>query len=149
MSVNAFVSAIMAKYAEWDRYTGRFGFVSVASATFRSILEAVEEEKLARIANELGSEMPKAVTMFWFKRVNLDTVLRTLHVYGKYSGLQRHDVESNEGNYVITFRHDLGAKWSTFLRHFLSAFVKTALGVTPQTDVSENSVVLTFSMRAR
>jgi uncharacterized protein (DUF1778 family) len=144
ISVNAFINGLMMKYVEWDRYINKFSFISIASETFKSILNVVDNKKLENIAKDLGSEMPKAVAMFWFKKLNLETSLNTITLFGKYSGLHANEIEFNEGNYIITFHHNLGEKWSTFLRHFISQFISSAVGIIPQTDATSNLVIASF-----
>lgn len=146
LSVNMLVSQVLDKYCEWDRYAERFGFVTIASGTFRSILEEIDDEKLSRVAANLGAEMPKAVTLFWFKKVNLQTFLDTISLFARYSGLQVHETKIDAKEYAIAFRHALGRKWSTFLSHFMSHAIREAVRVFPQSEVSENSVVMSFRL---
>lgn len=148
ISVNALVYKIMTKYAEWDRYIEKFGFVSIANTTFKSILDEVDDKRLENIAQDLGRKMPKAVTLFWFKKLDLDTFLKTLSLFEKYSGLQRMEVDFAERNCcVLTFHHNLGNKWSVFMEHFFGQAVKVVFGTLPKSEIAENLVVLTFRIQ--
>lgn len=140
LSVNGLVNRIVTKYVEWDRYISKFGFISIANETFQDILEQVDDEKIENIAKELGQQMPQAVTLFWFKELSLETFLKTITLYSKYSGLHRIEIERDE-DCVITFHHNLGEKWSVFLRHFISQFVESAVGVVPETKVLKSLMV--------
>lgn len=146
LSVNTLVSQILSKYSECDRYAEKFVFITIAAATFRSILEAVDDEKLAKTAAKLGAELPKAVALFWFKKVSLQTFLDTIALFAKYSNLQVHETKIDEKECTIVFRHALGQKWSTFFRHFISHAVQNALGVFPHSEVSENSIMIGFRL---
>ena len=66
VSVNALISMIMTKYAEWDRYIERFGGITIKPQAFKEILEVVDEDKLADIAKRSGSRFPKEFILFWF-----------------------------------------------------------------------------------
>jgi hypothetical protein len=46
VSENALISSILAKYVEWDRYSQKFGFVSLPSEALKAIIEATEPDKL-------------------------------------------------------------------------------------------------------
>jgi hypothetical protein len=142
ISVNALINKILIKYKEWDRLVDRFGFISIASETFRSILEEVDDKKLENIAKNLGRYMPESITMFWFKEFNLETILKTLSLFSKYSGLQKTEVLMDERGVVITFHHDLGEKWSTFLKYFIAEYVKNAVKIPPKTEVVNNLVAI-------
>ncbi len=144
ISVSALINKIMTKHVEWDRHIEKFSFISIASETFRSILREIDDKKLENIAKDLGNSMPQAVTMFWFKKLNLETFLKTISLFGKYSGLHTNEIEIKGENCTITFHHDLGRKWSAFLKHFLSQYVESAVGIAPQTDITDNLVVVSF-----
>lgn len=148
LSVNGLVNRIMTRYMEWDRYISKFGFVSIASETFRAILEEVGDEKIENIAKELGQQMPQAVTLFWFKELNLETFLKTITLYSKYSGLHKIEIEMNK-DCIITFHHELGKKWSVFLSHFLSQFVESTVGVVPQVETTNSLIVVRVRMPPR
>jgi len=144
LSVNALLNKIITKYIEWDRHVHKFGFVSIASETFRAILEEVDKDKIENVARNLGNNMPQAVTMFWFKRATLETLLTVLSLFGKYSNLHTNEMKMDEKGYTITFHHNLGAKWSIFLRHFISQFIKSVVGIEPEAEITGSLVTISF-----
>jgi len=144
LTVNTLINRILTKYAEWDRYTERFGFVSFARRTFKSILEEIDECKVEEIATKTGSSALKAVTLFWFKELNAETLLNTLSNYCKYSGLGVSEIKVDGAQCTMTFRHDLGRKYSIYLKNAVSQFVKTALGTVPETETTDDLVVIHF-----
>jgi hypothetical protein len=144
MSVNGLINRIMTKYVEWDRHTERFGFISFAKQTFRSILNEVDDSKVEQIATNTASLTLKTVTLFWFKKLNLKTLLKTISNYCKYSGLGTSEIEVNGALFTMTFHHDLGRKYSIYLKNAISQFVKTALGTVPETEATDDLVVIRF-----
>jgi hypothetical protein len=42
------MTSIFTKYAEWDRYSDKFGFVSVGKELFTAILEAADQTQLGK-----------------------------------------------------------------------------------------------------
>ena len=58
ISVNALISMIMTKYAEWDRYIERFGGITIKPHALKEILEVVDDDRLAEIAKHSGSRFP-------------------------------------------------------------------------------------------
>jgi hypothetical protein len=144
VSASALINRIVKKYVEWDRQAEKFGFFSIATETFESILNEIDDKKLENIATTLGSTMPESVTMFWFKKLNLDSFLRIVSLFGKYSGQFVVATDYKEGNYVVTLHHNLGKKWSIYLGSFISQFVKTALKVFAHSNVTDNLAVISF-----
>jgi hypothetical protein len=137
ISVNALISMIMTKYAEWDRYIER-------PQALKEILEEVDEDKLADIAKRSGSRFPKEFVLFRFKRTNLETYLETLKLICKYKGYARYEHESEGSDHTIILVHDLGEKWSSFLRIVVEEGMKSVSGIVPRFEVSRDSIIIRF-----
>jgi hypothetical protein len=143
-TVNGLINNILTKYAEWDRHLEKFRFISIASEAFKSIISELDDDQIERIGSEVGSTMPKAVALFWFKKLNLEALLKTISNYGKYSGLQRNEIKVEGNEVIITFYHELGLKWSVFLKNLICQFVKSVLGVVPKTEITDDMLLVSF-----
>ena len=143
-SVNGLISSIMAKYAEWDRYTERFGQVSLALPMFRALLDLADENALAKLAERHGVEGAKEITSFWFKKINLETLLRFISIESEYANLLEVEIENEGRDYTISIHHEYGKKWSTYLEHYLDIMIRTYLKAIPQLETTENTVTLRF-----
>src|SRR5215469_8184477 len=53
ITVNALISSIMTKYAEWDRYNERFGVITMKREAFKSILGVIEDDNITRVQKKL------------------------------------------------------------------------------------------------
>ncbi len=146
LTVNGLINKIMTKYVEWDRHAERFGFVSFSKHTFKSLLEEVDECKVEQIATNVGGPTLKAVTLFWFKGLTAETLLKTISNYCKYSGLGVSEIKVEEAQCVMTFHHDLGRKYSIYLKSAISQFVKNAFGLVPKTEITHELVQVSFHM---
>ena len=145
VSVNALISILITKYAEWDRYTEKFGFVSLTREGLRGILEAAEEEKLTKAAEDLGARIGKEFMMFRFKKVNVKTFLEGLSLFARYGGIAEWEADSDGRSHTIAAHHDLGAKWSSYLGRLLDRIMETSLRIVPQVELTKTSVILRFS----
>lgn len=144
LSLNALVNTILTRYAEWDRYMEKFGHICLTRDTFKAILESTDEEKLNRMAEQVGGRVPKEFMLFWFKQVDLEAFLSYVSLFCRYGQVAEYEMETVGTNYTITGHHDLGEKWSNFLRHFVEQGMKTTLGITPRIETSRNSVIARF-----
>jgi hypothetical protein len=72
VSTNSLINSILTKYAEWDRYTEKVGFISLPRDGFKLIINSVNEEEIKKLAEEVGSWQPQELLMFWFKKRTLD-----------------------------------------------------------------------------
>ena len=144
VSVNALISMIMTKYVEWDRYIERFGGITIKPQAFKEILDLADDDKLADIAKRSGSRFPREFVLFWFKRANLETYLESLKILCKYKGYARYELESEGSEYTIILIHDLGEKWSKFLRYVVEGGMGSITGIVPKFEVNHDSLIVRF-----
>jgi hypothetical protein len=131
MTVNGLMNRILTKYIKWDTHIEKFKFVSITNETLKLFLEEGSDNEIERIATDTGRKTIEGITLFWFHKLNLETALKTASIYGRYSGLLTSEIKVDEGNYKIIFHHDLGDKWSLFLKCAINQFIKTSLGIVP------------------
>jgi hypothetical protein len=148
LSPNALVSMIFTKYANWERYADKFGYVAITHETLRYLLSCVDMEKLASAAQESGAQVPKEAMMFWFKKRDVDTFLSYLENICRYAGQAKYDCKSNDGSHTITLRHEFGMKWSYWLKYSLDAALRNVLHIVADFEVDPGEVVCKFSTRS-
>jgi hypothetical protein len=128
ISVGALISTILTKYSQWDRYTEKFDMITFRHETLRAILDATEDEALIKKGREIGAKVPREFLMFWFKKMDLDSYLRYLELLCNYGGFARYELEADGQVYVITLLHNMGEKWSLFIRGGSIKRVASAVG---------------------
>jgi hypothetical protein len=144
ITVNALISSIMTKYAEWDRYNERFGVISIKRDAFRAILGMIEDDKIVRVSKEIGTQIPKQFILFWFKKTTLETYLEYMSLVCRYAEFAQYEVDTDGRNYTLTLIHDLDEKWSLFLKNWIEQGMKTTVGIIPLFETSKNSVIVRF-----
>ncbi|MGI0084921.1 MAG: hypothetical protein ACREBQ_07555, partial [Nitrososphaerales archaeon] len=92
ISVNSLLTNLITKYAEWDRYAERFGFVTLGRQGFRSVFELMSDETLVAHGKEVGGKNAPDITRFWFGKLNLETFFSFLALYSKYSGIFHYEI---------------------------------------------------------
>ena len=145
VSVNSLLSIILRKYAEWDRYIEKFSVITMKKESFKTMLSAIDDDKITYLSQELGDKVPSQFILFWFKRNTLDNYLRYISLICKYGGFAQFEIEQEGREYTITLIHELGEKWSNFLANWMSSGMKSSIGIVPRIDVMQNSVVARFT----
>jgi hypothetical protein len=147
-NLNSLMFSIFVKYAEWDRYAERIGHISVPTTLFRALVDLIsDEDALAKLADRLGVELVKETTLFWFRAINQETLLRFLSLAFKYGGAAEIKIE-DEGPYVtLIVYHKVGRKGSIFYEHYFDKMIRTYLKAIPEFESTENSVTVRFQKR--
>lgn len=146
-TVSALVVSILSKYAEWDRYTQKFGFVTVPRSNYKHLIETMDEPTYAAATSETPSTFLEMIR-FWYKRVDARVVCDFCARLSKYVETTRCEVEEKDGDYTITIEHDLGMKYSNHLKRVYETVTRETLRIEPKIEVTNNSVFIRFSERA-
>ena len=142
---NALISSILTKYVEWDRYTERLGHISVPTTLFRALLDLItDEDALAKFADQIGGELPSETALFWFKKINQETLLHFQSLACKYGRAGEIEIEEEGLNLTFSIYHALGKKGSIWFEHYFDKLIRTHLKATPQIKTTENSVTVRF-----
>lgn len=145
ISVNALVSAVLTRYSEWDRFTDRFGFVTITKNGYRHLLDSLDDANLERTAREAGSQNPREMALFWFKKLGLDAFLSYLSLVGRYAKWVEVEIH-REGQHVTVLLHqDIGPRFSVWVGKFMEEAVHEVVGVVPEIQVGRSSVVVRFN----
>ena len=144
-SLNSLISSILTKYAEWDRYTEKLAHVTIPTTLLRALLDLItDEDALAKLGDRLGVELSSETTLFWFKKINQETLLRFLSLAYKYGGAAVIEIEDEGPELKFILYHKLGEKASIWFEHYFDKLIRTHLKVIPQIATTENSVIVRF-----
>jgi hypothetical protein len=148
ISENALISSILVRYIDWDRYSEKFGRVSLPNEALKIIMGAIDDDKLKEAAQEFAESVPRDYIMFRYKKLDLEACLLHLSFLSKYAGLFKYELQiEHERSYTVRIHHKFGEKWSYWLKESISiGLFKNILGITPKVDLSRSSVVFTFHL---
>jgi predicted DNA-binding ribbon-helix-helix protein len=148
MSLNSLISQILDNYLKVGLYDKTFGFFSINKETLRLALSRVKEDELLAIA-QAGAKIHRQVIMYLFGRINKETVVNYLSIYGNRFDTFRH-LKERGGRNIISFFHGINMQFSMLYyditRMILAlADIKT---VESERDVSEEGFTIVFNYEA-
>jgi hypothetical protein len=149
ISTNSLISSILTKYAEWDRYIEKVGFISLPRDGFKLIISSMDEQEIRKVAEEVGSRQPQELLMFWFKNTTLDAFLDGFSLFCRYGGIAKYEIETSGEEYIVALHHEINKKWSIFVGYLMTQGMKDILDIIPKFEVTEYSVVFRFSIPHR
>jgi hypothetical protein len=144
LSVNSLLTSLIAKYAEWDRYAERFGYVSVGRQGFKNLFDLLTDEDLVIHGKEAGGKNAPDIVRFWFGKLDLGSFLSFLALHSRYSGLYHYEHSSQGRTHVITFHHELGPRYGVVLTNYFDQAIRQIVGVNPKVESGENSFIISF-----
>ncbi len=144
ISVNALMSHIFVKYVEWDRLADRFPMVSITRQGFRDLMSRLSEQDLKEHASEAGAKNAPEITLFWYKRLNLQTFLKFVSALSKFGKTFEYELDVHSREYCLTLHHEINQQYSEFLKIYFDSAVRTIVGIAPKIEIGKTSVVIRF-----
>ena len=145
ISVNALISEIFTKYAEWDRFAQRFPMISISRQGFRSLMDSLDNERLNEYAAEAGSRNAPEIALFWFRKLDTTAFFQLVHILSKYGNTFEYEHSVGQSVHILAIHHELGSRYSEFLAHYFDAAIRKFIGVAPQVEIGKNSITIRFA----
>jgi len=145
VSLNTLANQILGNYVQLERYMEKFGVLMMSHDAFSSIIDALDEEQLIRLASNIGSKEPKEFILFKWKDMNSEIVSDFIKTYFEHCGYGTCDLERTESSIAVSIHHKLGKKGTVFLKTFLESLIQSTLERSCKTITAENSVTIRFS----
>jgi predicted DNA-binding ribbon-helix-helix protein len=143
VSLSALVNQILTKYVDYGRFASRMRALSLAQKTFASILNAASEEDVVKAAEVEGRSSPAAFITSMNGHLSIDNVVGFIKDLSDYANLFQYSVISQSPP-TFTLVHELGAKWSLFIAHYLAEAFKSA-GAQVKFTTSDRAVTFALS----
>ena len=154
ISLNVFVSKILRRYIEWDRYEQKLKMMPVPKILISSLINEIMvlaesngiiiepyREKLIKYSAEIAFSNIKDCVLFMKKKFDLWSVLSVLEDYMKVSAITSdHRIES-ERKHIFVIQHDLGEYWSLFTKELFTIIFNNLANVRVKISATKNSVI--------
>ncbi len=150
LSFNLLVNQVLSKYSEYDRVSDKLRFVDIPPSTLRNLLNLIskeESEKIGELSGFSGKNAKQLITLLT-GGTDLECFISALKILEKYSGAFTSEISKNEelGEFKIIMSHNLGVKWSHFLKGMISSTLREVYGIEASFEVTETFVNASFSL---
>jgi hypothetical protein len=131
--------SILTRYHQYDRLNQKFGFITFSRGTFKSIIDALPDDKIIEIASRNAFNIEEFID-FRFNRRDLESLMGSIEIFSKYRHRYDYEFERDNLGVTITLRSDLGEKYMLFVSEQYNAVITEILGVAPLVKMSRNQV---------
>lgn len=142
ISVNTLINQTLRSHSDWHSNAAKAGFISVRKRLIMKLMEEISEEKLTDIAEFIVKKDTKDFVLMLRNEYNIESALDVLETWIKIAGYPyRHEVNYEQHHYTI--QHEMGIKWSLYLKEqYRFLFEEFGLGRVVF-DTSDNTLSFT------
>jgi len=145
-SLNTLANQVFDTHVNDRIFSDKLDFLRVNKLTFRRVLEGTSDQALVEAGQSSGTETVRTVTLGRSGAITLESLLETVSELSEYSDFARYSEIRSPGKIVVVLTHELGPKWSVFIRSFVGAALKL-IGSEPKTTAGDRSVVVEIQTR--
>src|SRR6266516_7080539 len=143
VSLNAFVSKIFINHVQWERYERKVGLLPMTKPFLREVINQLTNEQITNLAQKIEKEYFKNILTIMKQRHNTRDFVDVLRTLLTVSWMQHNIVVRNQ-SYFFNIQHDLGIKWSLYVKTLVSELSEDILGKKVEININENIISLIF-----
>ena len=147
VSVNLLANKALRRFAEWDAYGEKFGFLSLPSGLLLRLMDYLTDDEARELGAWVGKDLIREYVMFWFKEETPENVVEAFpRLFAKYGRSFDYDEQADGPLHTAILKHNGGKRWSIFYAQVMETAFHEILSKQVRLDLSENQVVARFRL---
>jgi hypothetical protein len=144
VSLNSFVTRIFSNHIKWERYERRAGLLPMTRPFLKEVLNQMTETQVNSLAYKIEKDSFKSILGFLNENIELEDFIKFLRTWLTASWMQ-HNIEIKNGSYYrFNIQHDLGIKWSLYVKTLVSELCQDVLNTKVDVKIDDNLISLVF-----
>jgi hypothetical protein len=145
INLNAFVSRILSGHMKWGRYERKVGLLPMTKPFVKESINRMTEEEIVNLARKIAKDDFTNILVFTKGDQSIDEFIEILHSWLNVAYMQ-HYIEKGNDSYRFTIQHDLGNKWSLYVKTMISELAHDVLGKKIQIKSTDSTVSTMFPL---
>ena len=141
VTMNAFVTRIFSNHIKWERYERKVGLLPMTKVFLERVINQLTNEQIINLAQKIEKEYFKNILTIMKQRHNTRDFVDVLRTWLTVSWMQHNIVYRNQ-SYLFNIQHDLGIKWSLYVKTLVSELSEDILGKKVEININENIISL-------
>lgn len=145
INLNAFVSKVLSGHMQWGRYERKVGLLPMTKPFVKDAINRMTEEQIVNLAQKIEKDNFTNILVFTKGNQGVDEFIEILRSWLNVAYMQ-HYIEKGKSSYLFTIQHDLGSKWSLYVKTMVSELARDVLAKKIQIKTTESTISLTFPL---
>ena len=147
-TVNGLACRVLKNYVKIRAKLEPFGIVCMAKSDIIEIINSLDEDAVAKLASKIGGLIAKEMIIQLYGDLSLENFKQFLEtVICSFGDWASYTEEVKEGYLEIRLGHNMGQKWSVFMRNYIDSALMVITGKKTEFKyVSHYSVILNLKI---
>ena len=143
INVNALVTKILANHVLWERYERKLGLLPMTKPFVRYSINKMKDEEITKLAEEVEKETFSDILNFMRGEYTIEEFIEIIRSW-LYVAWMQHDVLSDRSGYTLKIYHDLGEKWSLYVKTLITELFHDVVQKSLDVKSAKNRLVFKF-----
>ena len=151
ISFNSLLNSILKDYVEWNIFQPQAGMIPVVKPVLVAVFAKMSKDEIIDLAKRIAKDAIKDVCLFMTGKGDLDSFLSWIELRVKKCGaeicygtknLDNNQSSSNDDDYALIIKHDLGENWSLYNKILLESIFNQAFEKRVHIQISSTIIAL-------
>ena len=143
INLNAFVTRIFSNHVQWERYERKMGLLPMTKPFLKEVINQLTNDQITNLAQKIEKENFKNIIIFMNESHDVNDFVEILRTWLTVSWMQLNIVIRDE-SYHCNIQHDLGYKWSLYVRTLVSELSNDILQKKSEIKITDNVISIVF-----
>lgn len=144
ITVNSLVTKIISNHLQWERYERKVGLLPMTKPFLNEVLQKLSEGDVVEIAKTIEKGHFLGIMSFIKDIKNVQDFIMILRSWLTVSWMQHTIDNKSDGNVIFKIQHDLGSKWSVYIKTLISELYLDIFKERLEINLSENNIFIFF-----
>ena len=144
ISLNNYVAKIFSNHLQWERYERKVGLLPMTESFLSGVLNQLTDQQIVNLAQKLEKQKFRNILAFMRDSHDVDDFVEVMRAWLTVSWMQQ-NIEVRDGKYYFKIQHNLGAKWSLYVKTLISELSYDILGRKADISIVGDTISFVFA----
>lgn len=144
-NLNALVLKLLSNHLQWGRYERKVGLLPMTRPFVKYAISKMTEEEITNMAQKIEKETVTNILIFTKGHHSTSEFIDILRSWLNVAWMQ-HYVEVEKEHYIFKIQHDLGDKWSLYVKTMVYGLAHDVLVKKIDIKTTESTITLIFPL---
>ncbi|WP_299291158.1 hypothetical protein [Nitrosopumilus sp.] len=143
INVNSLVTKILANHILWERYERKLGLLPMTKPFVQYSINKMSDEEIIQLAEEVEKDTFSDILNFMKGEYSIEEFIEIIRSW-LYVAWMQHDVNSDKSWYILKINHDLGEKWSLYVKTLITELFHDIVQKSLDVQSTKNRITFKF-----
>jgi len=143
MNFNALISKILENHNLWEKYQRKLGLLPMTKPFVKDAIQRLTEKEIIHLAEVIEKDTFSDILNFMKGEYTVDDFVEILRTWLNVAWMQ-HNIETKKNTIVFKIQHDLGEKWSLYVKTLATELFYDILEKRLESTSTKTTITLVF-----